>query len=403
MKKNILAYSRIACTGCGTCVASCPKKAIGLNVSEDGFLAPVIDDDLCVDCGICQKVCYRFINPASQACVMWDKMVYGAFSSDQGIQQTTTSGGFAHELSLWGIEHGYKIMGVIYDYEKDHAKTVLISQLEDMKLLKGSKYIQSDSSEAFTLLLEEAKKDLSQKYICIGTPCQIFGLRQLIRQHRLTNEFILVDLFCHGVPSYNVWKPYISQKRRELGKLDQVQFRYKGNGWHQYMIRLTGEKGVYTEFAYKDIFYRYFFDNVALNTSCFTCALRKEYVASDLRLGDFWGSAYEQREDGVSAVLVATDKGQIVLNKLQDEKRIIVDETWEAKICLDYQSTSDYSRIGLRDKVIERLSFGESLHDVQHFYFNQLPFKARLLSFLKRLATFFPNSALIKIRRLVRS
>lgn len=218
------------------------EKAIGLNVSEDGFLAPVIDDDLCVDCGICQKVCYRFINPASQACVMWDKMVYGAFSSDQGIQQTTTSGGFAHELSLWGIEHGYKIMGVIYDYEKDQAKTVLISQLEDMKLLKGSKYIQSDSSEAFTLLLEEAKKDLSQKYICIGTPCQIFGLRQLIRQHRLTNEFILVDLFCHGVPSYNVWKPYISQKRRELGKLDQVQFRYKGNGWHQYMIRLTGKK-----------------------------------------------------------------------------------------------------------------------------------------------------------------
>ena len=112
MKKNILAYSRIACTGCGTCVASCPKKAIGLNVSEDGFLAPVIDDDLCVDCGICQKVCYRFINPASQACVMWDKMVYGAFSSDQGIQQTTTSGGFAHELSLWGIEHGLSLIHI---------------------------------------------------------------------------------------------------------------------------------------------------------------------------------------------------------------------------------------------------------------------------------------------------
>lgn len=403
MKKNVLAYSRISCTGCGTCVASCPKRAIGLVVNEDGFFAPVVNDVLCVDCGICQKVCYRFIVPACHACEMQDKTVYGVYSSDQVVQQTTTSGGFAYELSLWGIEHGYKIMGVTYDYEKDQAKTVLISQQEDLELLKGSKYIQSDTSEAFTLLMEEAKRDRLQKYICIGTPCQIFGLRQLIRQYHLTNEFILVDLFCHGVPSYNVWKPYISKKRRELGKLDQVQFRYKGNGWHQYTIRLVGEKGVYSEFAYKDVFYRYFFDNVALNTSCFTCSLRKEYVASDLRLGDFWGSAYENREDGVSAVLVASEKGLSVLNRLQEENRIIVNETWRAQVCLEFQSMSDYPDIDLRDKVIERLANGESLYKVQQFYFNRLPFKVRLRSCLKRMATFLPKSVLIKVRRLVRS
>lgn len=403
MKKNILAYSQRSCTGCGACVASCPKKAIGLVMKRDGFFAPVVDDNLCVDCGICQKVCFRFLLPTNHTCSMQEKTVYGVYSTNEAIQQTTTSGGFAYELSLWGIEHGYKIMGVIYDYEKDQAKTVLISQQDDLELLKGSKYIQSDTSEAFALLLEEAKRDRLQKYICIGTPCQIFGLRQLIRQYRLPNEFILIDLFCHGVPSYNVWKPYISQKRRELGKLDQVQFRYKGNGWHQYSIRLVGEKGVYCEYAYKDVFYRYFFDNVALNTSCFTCALRKEYVASDLRLGDFLGSAYEHREDGVSAVLVASRKGLSVLNRLQEENRIIVDETWGAQICLEFQSLNDYPDIDLRDNVIERLANGESLHKVQQIYFNRLPFKVRFRSCLKRIATFLPKSVLIKVRRLTRS
>lgn len=403
MRKNILADSRMACTGCGACVASCHKKAVTLSINEEGFYAPVVEDDLCVDCGICQKVCYRFIAPTSHTCEMREKIVHGVYSTNQAVQQTTTSGGFAYELSLWGIEHGYKIMGVVYDYEKDQAKTVIINQKENLALLKGSKYIQSDTSEAFTLLLEEARKDPSQKYICIGTPCQIFGLRQLIRLLRLTNEFILVDLFCHGVPSYNVWKPYIFQKRKVLGKLDQVQFRYKGNGWHQYTIRLSGDKGAYSEFAYNDVFYRYFFDNVTLNTSCFTCALRKEYVASDLRLGDFWGEAYEYREDGVSAVLVVSEKGLSVLSSLQKENRIIEDKTWNANICLAFQSTEDYPDIELRDKVIERLAKGKSLQDVQQFYFKRLPLNKRLRSFFKRTATLLPNSVLIKIRRLARS
>ncbi|WP_165153796.1 Coenzyme F420 hydrogenase/dehydrogenase, beta subunit C-terminal domain [Parabacteroides sp. ZJ-118] len=403
MRKNILADSQISCTGCGACVASCHKKAITLSINEEGFYAPVVDGNLCVDCGACQKVCYRFIAFTNHTCEMRDKTVYGVYSSNQVIQHTTTSGGCAYELSLWGIDHGYKIMGVIYDYEKDQAKTVLISQQKDLELLKGSKYIQSDTSEAFALLLEEAKKDQSQKYICIGTPCQIFGLRQLIRRHHLANELILVDLFCHGVPSYNVWKPYISQKRRELGKLNQVQFRHKGNGWHQYTIRLLGEKGIYSEFAYKDMFYRYFFDNVALNTSCFTCALRKEYVASDLRLGDFLGGAYEQREDGVSAALVATDKGDWLLKELAKEKRIIIDREWLSTDCLKAQSTCDYLNLYLRDKVIMKLRDGEDLGNVQHFYFRYLPFKNRLRSYFKRLVTFLPPSMLMIIRRFYRA
>lgn len=403
MRKNILADSRIACTGCGACVAGCHKKAIALSINEEGFYAPVVADDLCVDCGICQKVCYRFIAPINPTSGMREKTVHGAYSSNKEVQQTTTSGGFAYELSLWGLENGYKVMGVLYDYEKDQAKTVIINRLEDLVLLKGSKYIQSDTSEAFMLLVEEAKKDPSQKYICVGTPCQIFGLRQLIGLYRLSNEFILVDLFCHGVPSYHVWKPYITQKRRELGRLEQVQFRYKGNGWHQYTIRLSGEKGIYGEFAYKDVFYRYFFDNVALNTSCFTCALRKEHVASDLRLGDFLGKSYEHREDGISAVLVASEKGLSVLNSLQEANRIVVDKTWKAHECLASQSTSDYQGIDLRDKVIGRLANGENLQEVQRFYFSRLSFKTRMRSYLKRMATLLPNSILIKLRRLIRS
>lgn len=115
------------------------------------------------------------------------------------------------------------------------------------------------------------------------------------------------------------------------------------------------------------------------------------------------GEAYEYREDGVSAVLVVSEKGLSVLSSLQKENRIIEDKTWNANICLAFQSTEDYPDIELRDKVIERLAKGKSLQDVQQFYFKRLPLNKRLRSFFKRTATLLPNSVLIKIRRLARS
>ena len=49
-----------ACTGCSMCAAVCPKKAISINLNQDGFYLPILDADKCVNCGLCQKVCYKF-------------------------------------------------------------------------------------------------------------------------------------------------------------------------------------------------------------------------------------------------------------------------------------------------------------------------------------------------------
>ncbi len=40
------------CTGCGTCVESCPLDAISM---KDGLA--VVDADTCGDCGACVDVC----------------------------------------------------------------------------------------------------------------------------------------------------------------------------------------------------------------------------------------------------------------------------------------------------------------------------------------------------------
>lgn len=402
MGKSIAADSPRNCTGCAACMAACPKDAIAVAMNGDGFLQAVVDADKCIDCGICQTVCSRFVSPEAHTSLMAECKVAGAYSADSVVHQTTTSGGLAYELSKWGIENGYKVFGVPYDYASDKAVGVLVETLEGLEQLKGSKYLQADISEALCALLDDAKKNPDGKYICFGTPCQIFGIRQLIERKKLAGDFLLVDLFCHGVPSYNVWKPHAEALHQRLGAFRKVNFRYKGNGWHQYTIRVEGEKGSYQEFAYKDTFYRFFFDNVALNSSCFACDVRKSRVAADLRLGDFWGKKYEHREDGVSAVLVATEKGRQWMEALSRQERIVIDKYWEADACLASQSTHDYPNKQLRDAVIRLLKAGEDLADVRRWYARRLPMKVRVRSALKRIVSTLPLPVLIRLRKIVR-
>lgn len=402
MKRSILAESPRSCTGCTACMVVCPKDAISIVLNRDGFYSASVDNEKCVDCGLCQAVCSRFISPDSYSKRMVGCPVVGSYSVSSEVQNSTTSGGIAYELSKWGLEHGYQVFGVQYNYDNDEAQGVLINRIEDLELLKGSKYLQANITSSLSILMNEARKNPSNKYICIGTPCQIFGIRQLIERKKLNNDFLLIDLFCHGVPSYNVWNPYIADIHKRIGTFKKVNFRYKGNGWHQYTIRIDGEKDFYQEFAYKDTFYRFFFDNIALNTACFSCEMRKQFAASDLRLGDFLGKAYEHREDGISATLIVTEKGKLWIEKLRQEERIILDKYWNSNICLDAQSTHDYENVELRNEVMRRICLGMSLSKVLYWYTKQLPIRRRFLSILKQVVSRLPLRLIILLRRIYR-
>ena len=46
------------CTGCGTCIALCPNRAIELTINEKkGIYIPKLNEEKCNNCGICFKVC----------------------------------------------------------------------------------------------------------------------------------------------------------------------------------------------------------------------------------------------------------------------------------------------------------------------------------------------------------
>ena len=48
------------CTSCQLCATMCARGAIKIGLNKAGFYRPVVDADLCTDCGLCTKVCYKF-------------------------------------------------------------------------------------------------------------------------------------------------------------------------------------------------------------------------------------------------------------------------------------------------------------------------------------------------------
>ena len=53
----ILFHEKEECSGCGACYAICPKEAISMVEDEEGFEYPVIDENKCIRCHQCIKVC----------------------------------------------------------------------------------------------------------------------------------------------------------------------------------------------------------------------------------------------------------------------------------------------------------------------------------------------------------
>ena len=53
----ILYKRKEECCGCTACYASCPRKAISMVEDEDGFEYPQVDENKCIHCEKCLRVC----------------------------------------------------------------------------------------------------------------------------------------------------------------------------------------------------------------------------------------------------------------------------------------------------------------------------------------------------------
>jgi 2-oxoglutarate ferredoxin oxidoreductase subunit delta len=62
MKERMVIHCE-SCKGCGYCADNCPKEAIALKgaTNKAGYLTPIVDEELCILCGVCYNVCPDYV------------------------------------------------------------------------------------------------------------------------------------------------------------------------------------------------------------------------------------------------------------------------------------------------------------------------------------------------------
>lgn len=212
------------CYGCGVCATVCARNIIELRLNADGFYEPYLTDkSKCTDCGLCLSVC----SYANDGLSLKSDVIksYAAWSNDNKVRHRCSSGGIGFEIGRTLINQGYKVCGVRYNIDKNRAEHYIATTVEWLIQSVGSKYIQSYTVEGFKAI------NRKEKYLVIGTPCQIDSFRRYIQKFRCEDNFVLLDFYCHGVPSMLMWQKYVAWAEKQVGKLVYVSWRNKFTDW----------------------------------------------------------------------------------------------------------------------------------------------------------------------------
>lgn len=305
------------CCGCEACRQVCPKACIRLERDEEGFGYPVVDLERCIECHRCERVCPFMKLGAPREPLA----VYAACATDEGLRETSSSGGLFTLLAEETIRCGGVVFGARFDETwgvcHDYTETV-----EGLAPFRGSKYLQSRIGDSYQRAEQFLKEE--RPVLFSGTPCQIKGLVHYLG--RAYDNLTTVDVVCHGVPSPMVWQRYLTTLRAGQGEITGISFRDKSvSGWRRYDFVVQSTEGESVRQFYGDnIYMRGFLHDLYLRPSCHACMAKGGRSQSDLTLGDYWGvertcpdldQALDENK-GTSVVLIHSAQGQRLWSEL---------------------------------------------------------------------------------------
>lgn len=317
-------FDKKKCCGCEACAQACPKKAVCMKEDGDGFRYPVVDSELCIDCGLCRKVC-QYIEHVEKN--TQEQRAFGGHVNDEKILNESTSGGAFSAIVEGFCDENYVIFGaeskgldVFHSY---------ITEKKDLAKFRRSKYSQSVIGCAYS----EAEKFLKtgKKVLFSGTPCQIAGLKAFLRGKEYSN-LLTVEVICEGVPS-PLFVRKLDEKIRKSKKtyITGIDYRYKdSNKWDYQVMNISYKSldnsacGAIKTDRWFNPFWSIWLNHLMSRPSCYGCLYTTSKRVADISLGDLWGvhlycpDLYNSNK-GASLIIANTEQGKMLAEKVLKE------------------------------------------------------------------------------------
>lgn len=299
------------CCGCEVCANVCPNGAITMVEDTEGFNYPRMNNILCVGCNRCVSNCPVLHTTKNE--LLLD--TYVGYANNPNHVQTSSSGGIFGLLAEAFLESdGQKyICAVIWKEDFRGTVHMLSNKIEDLHLMKRSKYIQSIKGTVYREI--EQKLRQNARVLFTGCPCEVAGLKNYLNNNYSegNRRLYTVDLVCQGPTSPKAMCQFVDQIEKKYHSIVQnINMRYVIGKWIPQYIKINFSNGKqFIEYLYDTDIGRAV--HIMQRPSCYQCHFVGTHRLSDITLGDYHGAdpaADYYNETGTSIVVVNTDKGQ---------------------------------------------------------------------------------------------
>ena len=256
------------------------------------------------------------------------KTYSGFYLNNQKLLESA-SGGAVSIISEAIIKRGGVVFGVSYSNDFKHAEYRCVENLEDLSLLKGSKYCESSkkitingvSHSVYSVL--ETKIKENRLILFIGLGCDIGAVFAYCETRKLDiSKLFTIDILCHGPTTSSVHQQYIDRlEKKHRSKIVSFTVRYKKDGWTPPYIRAEFSNGDVYCIPFYDSDYGFAFTHYS-KLSCYRCKFRGSNHKADLTCGDYWGLTKDMsgwNDNGVSVIFSKTLKGEQLIDMIDKE------------------------------------------------------------------------------------
>lgn len=362
------------CTSCEICVAVCPKDAIIMEYKYGQFL-PKVNDEKCTNCGLCLKLCPGIdIDPLKLRQEKISNHIfdghclesYTAYSNDPEIRRNSTSGGLITNLIIELIKNKEFDTVFVLDFDKFDGKPARLKDTDNIDEIINaakSKYIPASVYNVINTL----KKKGNRKYIIVGTPCQIYGIKKFVKISKISEDnLIYLGLFCEKTLSFNIIQYFKDIYGKLNEQLIKFEFRTKDKyGWPgNSKIYFNSGRDIIVDRKVRMQLKKFF----QLNR-CLFCYDKLNRLA-DISFGDCYIEG-EGEFNGKSSVVVRTKKGKEIFDKylyLFNLKEENIAEIIKSQRIIDKNNNLKFNKIFIKKYNLYPDTFSDYIinnHDVK--------------------------------------